>query len=294
MADKQSLPPITTAFLEFLHSEPFCRLLSHLTGLDLAENVIRHDLDQGGGERGGERGGPCSLEEAESDAYTAITSCSGETKQNDIRGGIREGESRVGGEEEGLGEKSVSTKQSFVLDGGNRLPTTPKSNPNGWTEATQGQTSIDHPTTSLDHSLDHPTTSLDHSPDHPTTSLDQSADHPTTSQDHSPDHPTTSLDHSHATGLDHPPDHRAITAPAASPGPASGSTARIGGELLHCQPGDYTLITDSDLTTGECALDVILHLCCEGMKFWLLLHVRITKDSECAFHNYSTHTYSVA
>ena len=178
MADKQSLPPITTAFLEFLHSEPFCRLLSHLTGLDLAENVIQHYLDQGGGERGG----PGSLEEAESDAYTAITSCSGETKQNDIRGGIREGESRVGGEEEGLGEKSVSTKQSFVLDGGNRLPTTPKSNPNGWTEATQGQTSIDHPTTSLDHSPDHPTTTQDHYPANPPTRPDHAPATPSTAQ----------------------------------------------------------------------------------------------------------------
>ena len=44
-------PPTTSALLEFLHSEPFCRLLSHLTGLDLAENVIR--LTE-------QRGEPCS------------------------------------------------------------------------------------------------------------------------------------------------------------------------------------------------------------------------------------------
>lgn len=260
MAEKQSLPPVTTAFMEFLHSEPFCRLLSHLTGLDLAENVIRHSPDQGGGERGG----PCSLAEAESDAPMAITSCSGETKQDDIRGSVREGESRIGGEEEekdaigSLGETSVSTKQSFVLNGGNRLPVAPASNPNVWTESTP----IDHSATSLDHLQDHSATSLDHSPDHSATSLDHSH---ATGQDHS----ATSLDHSHATIQDHSPDYMTTDAPAASPGPApaAGSTARIDGELLYCQPGDYTLISDSDPTTGDCALDVILHFCCEGIEF---------------------------
>ena len=54
VAEKQSLPPTITAFLEFLQSEPFCRLLSHLTGLDLAENVIRCDVTEEG------RGQPCS------------------------------------------------------------------------------------------------------------------------------------------------------------------------------------------------------------------------------------------
>ena len=46
MAVQQSIPPAMTAFLEFLHSEPFCCLLSHLTGLDLAENVIRTNMTE--------------------------------------------------------------------------------------------------------------------------------------------------------------------------------------------------------------------------------------------------------
>lgn len=41
VAEKETVTPTTAAFLEFLHSEPLCRLLSHLTGLDLAENLIR-------------------------------------------------------------------------------------------------------------------------------------------------------------------------------------------------------------------------------------------------------------
>lgn len=41
LGELESLPPVTAALLQFLHSEPFCRLLSHLTGLDLAENVMR-------------------------------------------------------------------------------------------------------------------------------------------------------------------------------------------------------------------------------------------------------------
>lgn len=41
IANPSSLPPITKACLDLVLSEPFCRLLSHLTGLDLVHNVIR-------------------------------------------------------------------------------------------------------------------------------------------------------------------------------------------------------------------------------------------------------------
>ena len=37
---------MTKTCLEFLHSEPFFRLLSHLTGLELAENIIRPNLEE--------------------------------------------------------------------------------------------------------------------------------------------------------------------------------------------------------------------------------------------------------
>jgi len=37
---------MTKACLEFLHSEPFFRLLSHLTGLELAENIIKPNLGE--------------------------------------------------------------------------------------------------------------------------------------------------------------------------------------------------------------------------------------------------------
>lgn len=46
VAVKESLPPITAALMEFLHSEPFCRLLSHLTGLDLAKNIIQYEENE--------------------------------------------------------------------------------------------------------------------------------------------------------------------------------------------------------------------------------------------------------
>ena len=56
MCEDDSLTSTVTALLEFLYSEPFCRLLSHLTGLDLAENVIRiTEEEEGEGE-----GEPCS------------------------------------------------------------------------------------------------------------------------------------------------------------------------------------------------------------------------------------------
>ena len=46
MAERETVPLVTAALLEFLGSEPVCRLLSHLTGLDLAENLIRPDCTE--------------------------------------------------------------------------------------------------------------------------------------------------------------------------------------------------------------------------------------------------------
>lgn len=69
MAMEESLPSIVTAFMEFLHSEPFCRLLSHLTGLDLAENIIRSD------ESGGQ---PCALVTNESTSHESSSKVDGE------------------------------------------------------------------------------------------------------------------------------------------------------------------------------------------------------------------------
>ena len=41
MPERCSLPENLRGCLEFVSSEPFCLLLSHLTGLDLCDNVIR-------------------------------------------------------------------------------------------------------------------------------------------------------------------------------------------------------------------------------------------------------------
>lgn len=40
-ASTESVPPISTYCQKLLSSEPFCRLLAHVTGLDLAQNVVR-------------------------------------------------------------------------------------------------------------------------------------------------------------------------------------------------------------------------------------------------------------
>ena len=54
VAEEGSLPPSTAGLPQLLSCEPFCRLLSHLTGLDLAKDVIRLDTV-----REGDDGGPC-------------------------------------------------------------------------------------------------------------------------------------------------------------------------------------------------------------------------------------------
>lgn len=46
IAEGSSIPVMVSSCLEFLRSEPFCRLLAHLTGLDLAEDIIRPSLEQ--------------------------------------------------------------------------------------------------------------------------------------------------------------------------------------------------------------------------------------------------------
>ena len=48
MAEEGSLPPGMAAVMRLLSSEPFCLLLSHVTGLDLAQNVIRLDAADSG------------------------------------------------------------------------------------------------------------------------------------------------------------------------------------------------------------------------------------------------------
>ena len=60
VAEEKSLPQITAGLLELLHTEPFCLLLSHLTGLDLAKDVIRLDTQGGGGDDDCDDGEPCS------------------------------------------------------------------------------------------------------------------------------------------------------------------------------------------------------------------------------------------
>ena len=45
MADRTTVSPLVASCLTLIQSEPFCLLLSHITGLDLAENVIRPSLE---------------------------------------------------------------------------------------------------------------------------------------------------------------------------------------------------------------------------------------------------------
>ena len=60
VAEEKSLPQTTAGLLELLHTEPFCLLLSHLTGLDLAKDVIRLNTQGGGGGDDDDYGEPCS------------------------------------------------------------------------------------------------------------------------------------------------------------------------------------------------------------------------------------------
>ena len=51
LADPGSLPPLAAEFLHFLHSEPLCFLLTHLTGVELVQGGVA-------GEEGSVSGGP--------------------------------------------------------------------------------------------------------------------------------------------------------------------------------------------------------------------------------------------
>lgn len=43
MASPPSLLPLTQSYLNLMGSKPFCLLLAHMTGLDLAQDVVRVD-----------------------------------------------------------------------------------------------------------------------------------------------------------------------------------------------------------------------------------------------------------
>lgn len=196
MAEEQSLPSTTAAFLQFLHSEPFCRLLSHLTGLDLAENVIRCDMTEEGG------GQFCS-------------STSREYKEND---GMSQDESSPSNKKEDVG------KHTSGLQNCSRKP----------------------PLVTISNSKD---------PDY-----QQGPSAGTSTQDDASVQSSCGSNVITSTNNDPP----SLT--ANSPGPAAvhHPAAKIRGELLCFQPGDYTLVSDKDPTIGECALDLLLHFCCDG------------------------------
>ena len=69
IAEGSSLPLIVSGCSEFLRSEPFCRLLAHLTGLDLAEGVIRPSLEE------------LDRPDSETSAASEKTSAAGSTKK---------------------------------------------------------------------------------------------------------------------------------------------------------------------------------------------------------------------
>ena len=207
VAEKQSLPPVTTAFVEFLHSEPLCRLLSHLTGLDLAEDVIRPNaaFDEE----------PCSSASGGCE-YSVGVYGNGSSKEEDI---------------EGVGEEETK-----LSDGSRKLPPAASStSSSSCPDISVSKNSKLGPSSSIpDNDLGHKLncTNAPAAPSH----KDQASGVVTRQEQHHETH-----HHCH-----------------------SAAAAKVRGELLCFQPGDYTLVSDQDPTIAECALDLMLHFSCNG------------------------------
>jgi Rps23 Pro-64 3,4-dihydroxylase Tpa1-like proline 4-hydroxylase len=214
LAERQSLPPTITAFLEFLHSEPFCRLLSHLTGLDLAENVIRCDGTGEGKEQ------PCS-------------SMSNEHRENEGMSQVESSSSK--------GKGAVGQETGLLNGSGKHLQTNPKTHPIHKQGLSSAGSCIQSDET-VDLSL--------------------------------PDADTSVACHNDPCSC--------VTVSPSEPATVHHRVAKISGELLCFQPGDYTLVTDHDLAaTGDCVLDLLLHFCCDD---WSVdcggMRVYVAKDEE--------------
>ena len=388
MADKQCLPLMTASLMRFLLSEPFCRLLSHLTGLDLADNVIRPNIDEVGG--GGE--GSSLLVGNETELTLDCIRREGEGSNGSGCGG---GEGATRPVRESVGKE----KQLFVSERDNEHPAELGSCTSAGVEATQSTakqridcSKHEHDPTTDKHTQNCPAPNSNHhitSPVHPVSNSGHSAhipNHPTHSMHHAPattdctaakeavqttTHTATAgnatndstLSATHAvteavigatesatgtttesaadtvaeattgaateaamdldaatevtidlnaatidldagtgatidldaateaasgtatvaatdaaieaaaieaaadTATDAAIEAAAITEAAPTAGAGVGCCARVKGELLCCCPGDYTLISDCDTASGESALDILLHFCCEGMCF---------------------------
>ncbi len=102
---RTALPPIAKACLDFLHSGPICLLLAHLTGLELAQNIIKPVLEQ---DEGDPQEGGSSLGRGEGSGGEGEEVEDGQSDEGDINEGEggdndRNG-SRTGEEEEDEGE----------------------------------------------------------------------------------------------------------------------------------------------------------------------------------------------
>ena len=315
---------MTASLMRFLLSEPFCRLLSHLTGLDLADNVFRPNID----ETGGDKGGPSLL--AGNETKLALDCIRREEEDsNGSRCGGREGATKL------VGESIGKEKQLFVSKRDNEHPAELGSCTSTGVRATQStakqrmdSSKHEHDPSTKEHTENCPASSLNHHitspvhlvsnpghsahiPNHPTPSVHpapattdctsaeeavQTATHTTTAGNTTDITNDSTLSATHATteavigavesatefaadiateatiDLDAANETAAETTAAAieaapTAGARVGCCARVRGELLCCCPGDYTLISDCDTSSGESALDVLLHFCCEGVVF---------------------------
>ena len=72
-ATVESIPPISAFCQKFLCSEPFCLLLAHITGLDLARNVVKPPIEDDDNSNISSESGDSSWEDEPRDTGTAVT-----------------------------------------------------------------------------------------------------------------------------------------------------------------------------------------------------------------------------
>ena len=182
---------MTKSCLEFLHSEPFFRLLSHLTGLELAENIIKPNLEE--------------LVATSDDPVVISDDLVDDTK---VQANFPECEAKESRNavDSGTGEVLENSAQSAGK------VTEEESHSEALKESTVGAI--------CDGSSDAQAEVI----------------------------PPTCVSGPNASSQD------GNCAPAAS----------CHGDLYHWQPGDYTLVNDSDPELGEYALDATLFFSCEG------------------------------
>ncbi len=280
-ADEATLPPISKACLEFFHSGPFCLLLAHLTGLELAQNVIRPVVieDDCVPTSGGESGAmvlDCGRDERESDSDGGREDQEGESE---LGGGAEDEE---GGEGNGGGrESNGGVREEMEPDGGAQDEDGGEGNEEGGREGQEGEMEpvggaqdeeggkgkgergresngggreeIEKYTDSESGHEEQPQTEASIKPTElanlrpPAVKSDRPTPELVAQQYPSSSQPTGTLP-------------EAVSVAPGTP------AARCGGELCRWQAGNYTLASDTDqqLTGGEYTLDLMLPFCCDG------------------------------